>query len=164
MPDDDLQADMYLLANNILQNANFEKYEISNYSKQGYNSRHNLNYWNANTYYGFGCGACGYENNHRYENQSDLEKYIENPLLKTDKYKLTQQEKIEETIFLGFRKASGIDLISLKNLYDYDFEKRHKKTLEKYINTKHIIKTPKGYAFSNEGFLVSNEILCEFLA
>ena len=76
IPDDDMQADMYLLASDVLTKAGYEKYEISNFSKKGKHSKHNLNYWDANTYYGFGCGAHGYQNNIRYENQNDIEKYI----------------------------------------------------------------------------------------
>lgn len=164
LPDDDTQADMYLLADKILKKSGFIKYEISNYSKKGFASHHNLNYWDANTYYGFGCGAHGYEKDYRYENQINLEKYIENPLKKEEKYKLTQKEKTEEAIFLGFRKASGVDIQAMNTIYNYDFETTHKKTLNTFLKSGHIIKTQNGYAFSNKGFLVSNEILCEFLS
>lgn len=163
LPDDDMQADMYLLASDVLKNAGFEKYEISNFSKNRLYSHHNLNYWDANTYYGFGCGAHGYENDYRYENEIDLEKYIENPLLKKVKTQLTQQEKIEESIFLGFRKASGIDAVQLEQKYNYNFEKNNKAAIEKFISSGYLVKTDRGYSFSDEGFLLSNEILCGFL-
>lgn len=164
LPDEDMQADMYLLAKNVLSEAGFSRYEISNFAKKGFESRHNLNYWNANTYYGFGCGAHGYENNIRYENEENLENYILNPLNKKHKYELTKQEKIEEQIFLGFRKTSGIDVNSLKEKFGYDFETCHDQTINKFLKTGHLIKTKQGYALTSTGFLLSNLILSEFLA
>ena len=164
LPDDDMQADMYLLAGDVLRNAGYEKYEISNFAKKGFYSKHNLNYWGANTYYGFGCGAHGYVDDIRYENQVDLESYIQNPLIRLSTTKLSVEEKIEEFVFLGFRKAEGIDIEKLKQEYDYDFEQMNYKSLQKFLSSGHVVKTKNGYAFSDEGFLLSNEILCEFLA
>ena len=68
-------------------------YEISNFAKNGYDSKHNLNYWNNNQYYGFGCGAHGYENGMRYANCFDIHKYMENPLTKDFGHFETQKEK-----------------------------------------------------------------------
>ncbi len=163
LPDDDAQADMYLLATDVLQKAGYNKYEISNFAKQGLRSNHNINYWNANTYYGFGCGAHGYENDYRYENQIDLEKYIENPLIKLSNTKVSLKEKIEEIIFLGFRKSEGINTKELMDVYGYDFEGKNKESLKLFLNNKYLFKTQNGYAFTDKGFLLSNEILCEFL-
>ena len=82
LPDNDLQADMYLTAIERLTKNGFEHYEISNFAKKGFESRHNLNYWNNNTYYGFGLSASGYLNKTRYTNETNLKKYIKNPLSK----------------------------------------------------------------------------------
>ena len=163
LPDDDMQADMYLLAGDVLKSAGYEKYEISNFCRFGKVSKHNLNYWNANTYYGFGCGAHGYEGDTRYENETDLEKYIFNPLKKKSENALTCQDKLEEQIFLGFRKSDGIDIAKLKSDFNYDFKSVHAVKLANFTESGHIIKTQKGYAFSDEGFLVSNMILSEFI-
>lgn len=162
-PDLDIQADMYLKAVEILKNAGFEHYEISNFSKPGFNSKHNLNYWENNTYYGFGLSASGYSDNTRYTNQTDLEKYIKNPLEKISQQKLTDDEILEEAIFLGLRKIAGINIAKINQKFKIDFNKKYAKILQKYINTAHLIKTEKGYALSTEGILVSNEILAEFI-
>lgn len=164
LPDDDLQADMYLLASEFLRSAGFKKYEISNFCRDGFESRHNLNYWDANTYYGFGCGAHGYENKIRYENENDLENYIQNPLKKLSKTHLTQQNILEEMIFLGFRKAEGIDIHVLKEQFNYDFYKSNRELIKLFLGSKHLLKTQRGYAFSDNGFLLSNEILCQFVS
>ena len=108
LPDDDIQADMYLKAIETLKD--FEHYEISNFSKIGYNSRHNLNYWDNNTYYGFGCAAHGCINGTRYSNTSNLKDYIKTPTSVKTCHNLSFQEKLEEEIFLGFRKMSGINV------------------------------------------------------
>lgn len=163
LPDDDMQADMYLMAGETLRLNKYNKYEISNFSRVGFESRHNLNYWEANTYYGFGCGAHGYENSVRYENQTELEKYIENPFKKLSLTKLTKQDKQEETIFLGFRKSEGIDINAIKRDFDYDFDNQNSAAIAQYLDSGHIVKTTKGYALSDIGFLLSNEILCRLL-
>ena len=161
LPDNDTQADMYLKAVEILTHSGFEHYEISNFSKKGYESRHNLNYWNNNTYYGFGLSAHGYENGIRYSKTCDLNEYIKNPKEFDEYNKLTKSEQSEEEIFLGFRKVSGLNVFEINQKYNIDFEKKYKKTLEKYNN--YIEKTKQGYRLNIDGILVSNNILSEFL-
>ena len=162
LPDDDMQAQFYLKAIEMCAKNGFEQYEISNFALKGFESKHNLNYWNNENYYGFGCSASGYEGNVRYYNEVDLQKYIENPLKKLHQDILTPKQQLEEEIFLGFRKFEGIDIEQINERYSIDFEKKYKKPLKKYLGT-HILKTPKGYRLSTEGFLVSNVVLAEFL-
>ena len=161
IPDDDIQADMYLKAIEITEQNGFEHYEISNFAKHGYESKHNLNYWNNSSYYGFGVAAHGYENGIRYSNTTNLEKYIKNPLEHEYLHKLSPTEQIEEEIFLGFRKSSGIDINKIKNEYKIDFNKEYKYILKKYSD--YIEKTQQGYKFNKNGFLISNTILSEFI-
>ncbi len=163
IPDDDLQADMYLLAGDVLRQNGYEKYEISNFAREGYDSRHNLNYWNAASYYGFGCGAHGHETGVRYENETDLEKYIENPLKKLSEKILIEQERLEETIFLGFRKADGVNLKEIKGRFGYDLAREKGAIIVKFLDSGHIVRTAEGYAFSDEGFLLSNYILAQIV-
>lgn len=159
--DEDTQAEMYLKAIETL--SDFEHYEISNFAKKNFHSRHNLTYWNNEYYYGFGVAAHGYENDMRYANKTNLQDYIKNPLKKDFENKLTKQEQLEEEIFLGFRKMSGINTEKINKKFGINFEKKYKKILEKFLNTNHLKKTSSGYALSDEGILVSNVILSEFL-
>ena len=163
LPDDDIQADMYLKAIEILKENGFEHYEISNFSKKGFNSKHNLNYWNNNTYYGFGCSAHGYENETRYANETNLEKYIQNPTLPKISHILTNQEKLEEEIFLGFRKMSGINIKEINKKFEIDFCGKYKKIIDKYTSLKYLSETNAGFRLTNEGILISNVILSEFI-
>lgn len=162
VPDDDIQADMYEEVNNTLTHACFERYEVSNFAKPGFESRHNLTYWNNEEFYGFGVSAHGYINGVRYSNYCTIEKYMETPTSREYGRILTEQEKLDEEIFLGFRKTSGIDINRIKEKFKIDFEITYKKILDKYSD--YIIKTPQGYAFNLKGTMLSNEILPEFLS
>lgn len=161
LPDSDLQADMYLKAVEILTLSGFEHYEISNFSRLGLSSRHNLNYWENNTYFGFGCAASGYVDNVRYQNESDLVKYINNPCSKISELELSQQEILEESIFLGLRKVAGIDTKQINERFNIDFDKKYAKIIEKY--SEFFKETPVGWALNLEGIMISNEILAEFI-
>lgn len=163
LPDDDTQADMYLGAVKLLTENGFEHYEVSNFSKCGYNSKHNLNYWNNDEYYGFGVAAHGYLNSVRYGNVETLEEYLQNPLNHKESKILTEQEKLEEEIFLGFRKMKGIDVQNINFKYQIDFDEKYKNILEKYLKLKLIEKTDIGYKLTVQGILVSNVILADFL-
>ena len=161
--DDDLQADMYLAAIDALEKAGYKHYEISNFAKNGFESRHNLNYWNDGEYYGFGAAAHGYIGGVRYSNYTDLKEYYKNYDSKEFLEALNTQERLEECIFLGFRKGEGININKLNERFGIDFEAFYKNILDKYTATNHLIKTPTGYRLSNEGFLISNIILAEFI-
>lgn len=183
--DSDLQADMYLKAVKTLTNAGFEHYEISNFAKHAvglasptYKSEHNMNYWNNNSYYGFGCSASGYVDGTRYQMLSDLKKYIEvflnhkfesrsgiparqHEIGRDFEQKLEQEEILEEEIFLGFRKARGINISKINKKFGIDFNQKYAKILEKY--SQFLRKTEVGYALTIHGMLISNEILAEFI-
>lgn len=163
LPDDDNQADMYISAIETFERHGYNHYEISNFALESYESKHNLNYWNDAEYYGFGAAAHGYINEKRYANFKDLNTYSTNFKNKEEEITLSTKEQLEETIFLGFRKGTGIDVKKINNKFQIDFEKKYKNILIKYTNSNHLIKTPNGYKLSNEGFLVSNVILSEFL-
>lgn len=163
LPDDDLQADMYLGAIELLTGKGFEHYEVSNFSKKGYNSKHNLTYWNNEEYYGFGVSAHGYINGVRYGNVETLSEYIKDPLIHKDSKILTAQEKLEEEIFLGFRKMAGINIKEINAKYGIDFDEKYKDILAKYMSINLIDKTQNGYKLTDQGILVSNVVLADFL-
>ena len=161
LPDDDEQADMYEYINFTLEKCGFKRYEISNFAQSGFESKHNLNYWNNDEYYGFGAAAHGYINGIRYFNHNTIEKYLENPASHAYGKTLTQSEKLEEEIFLGFRKTSGVDIKRIKERFDVDFETKYADVLDKYRDF--FEKTQDGYKLNLKGVLVSNIILAEFI-
>lgn len=161
LPDDDAQADMYELINDTLEKNCYYRYEVSNFAKLGYESKHNLNYWDNNEYYGFGCAAHGYVDGIRYSNYSTLDEYMAKPSTHELGHTLSQQEKLEEEIFLGFRKRSGIDVNKIKERFGIDFDTKYKNVLEKYRDF--IEPTSCGYTLNLKGVLISNLILSEFI-
>lgn len=161
--DDDEQADIYLCAVDFLTKNGYEHYEFSNFSKLGYNSKHNLNYWDNNEYYGFGVGAHGYVKNVRYANNNSIKDYIQNPKEHLEEKNITPKEKLEEEIFLGFRKMKGINVQKINKEYNIDFEKKYDDILNKYEKNKLLKKTTEGYKLTPQGVLLSNLILSEFL-
>ncbi len=163
IPDEDLQAEMYLTAVKILSQKGFEHYEISNFSLAGYNSRHNLNYWNNNHYYGFGVAAHGFEGKTRYANTSDIKQYIKNPLSGREENTLSEKQSLEEEIFLGFRKLCGINISDINKKFGINFNEKYGIQLKKYLPDGFLTKTEDGYKLSLKGILVSNSILCDFL-
>lgn len=108
LPDEDTERAMYYSLRDTLEKFGFKQYEISNYAKQGLEAVHNTNYWLCGEYIGLGAGAHGYIHGIRYENYSDLNKYltIENPVLSS--IKLTDTDKLEEYYMLGLRMCDGI--------------------------------------------------------
>ena len=163
LPDDELQAQMYEKAIEELSSSGFEHYEISNFCLPKFESRHNLNYWNNNSYYGFGTAAHGYINGIRYSNITTIDKYIENPYKPIEEKLLTKQEQLEEEIFLGFRRMSGIDIQEINNKFHIDFNDKYKNIITKYTQTGHLETTTTGYKLTKEGVLVSNYILADFI-
>ena len=161
--DDDAQADMYLSAVKLLTSLGFEHYEISNFCLNGFESKHNLNYWNNEEYYGFGVAAHGYVNGIRYGNKITVEYYVNNPLEKEEKRHETIKDKLEEEIFLGFRKMKGIDIKQINSKYNIDFEKKYMNILKKYEDLSLLERTLAGYKLTPRGILVSNTILADFL-
>lgn len=161
--DEDLQAQMYLKAIETLESSGFEHYEISNFARDNKHSNHNINYWENQEYYGFGLAAHGYCNKIRYSNTLNLDEYLKNPLTKDFSKNVSLQEQLEEEIFLGLRLKKGIDVTNINQKFGIDFEKKYEKILSKYILTGHLINENLHYLFSNEGFLVSNLILSEFI-
>ena len=152
---------MYLLINDKLESNNFFRYEVSNFAQKGYESKHNLNYWNNEEYYGFGVSAHGYVDGIRYSNYTTLDKYMELPSKHEFGKFLTAQEKLEEEIFLGFRKTKGISTSRIKEKFNIDFDTKYSEILDKYSDF--ILKTPEGYALNTKGTMLSNEILSEFI-
>ena len=155
---EDLDYDMYKLINDRLKDYNH--YEISNYAKEGYESKHNLTYWNNEEYYGFGVGAASYIGNKRILNSKDILSYM-NKEYRTFKEELTLEDKISYELILGFRKIKGIDI-------DEFFKKYNKNILDLY-NIKDLIKEDKlvikdNYISINDKYLyIENEILSNFV-
>jgi len=111
-----------------LEKAGFEHYEISNFSKPGFESRHNLMYWDNAEYYGIGAGASGYVDGVRYKNHGPIRHYlqaVEAGNARVQEEVLTLKEKMEEEMFLGLRKKSGVSKKRFEEKFGFSFEDRY---------------------------------------
>ncbi len=128
LPKEDLEAEMfdYIIAE--LEKAGFEHYEISNFSKPGFESRHNLMYWDNAEYYGIGAGASGYVDGVRYKNHGPIRHYlqaVEAGNARVQEEVLTLKEKMEEEMFLGLRKKSGVSKKRFEEKFGLSFEDQY---------------------------------------
>ncbi|MEE0943917.1 MAG: radical SAM family heme chaperone HemW [Clostridia bacterium] len=162
LPDEDTERDMYNSMIDILTDGGYHQYEISNFSKKGYECKHNLKYWCCRDYIGAGIAAHSLVNGVRNENTNQLEKYIVGSY-SAGTTALTNSDKISEYIIMSFRLREGIDEIEFNKRFSKDFSAEYKPALERFISMGLIEKTSSGYRLSREGINVSNSILCEFV-
>ena len=129
LPTEDEDRQMYALTKKILADAGYRRYEISNYARPGFECRHNASYWERTDYIGFGVAAASllkksesYPQSRRFTNTSDLEGYIKNPIDNhSEEELLTQDDEMEEFMFLGLRMMAGISTESFKEVFGLDF-------------------------------------------
>ena len=128
LPKEDLEAEMFEYIIAELEKAGFEHYEISNFSKPGFESRHNLMYWDNAEYYGIGAGASGYVDGVRYKNHGPIRHYlqaVEAGNARVQEEVLTLKEKMEEEMFLGLRKKSGVSKKRFEEKFGLSFEDQY---------------------------------------
>ena len=125
LPKEEVEAEMFEYIIAELERAGFEHYEISNFSKHGFESRHNLMYWDNAEYYGIGAGASGYVNGVRYKNHGPIRHYlkaVEEGNARIHEEHLSQREQMEEEMFLGLRKKSGVSMKRFEEKFGTSFD------------------------------------------
>ena len=166
LPDDDLQADMYLWAVDYLAQRGYEQYEISNFAKPGFASRHNLKYWTLQPYAGFGPGAHSDFGDVRYAFVRDLAAYCrgveEGGDILSESERIPPRERDLEYLMLGLRTARGIEKREFENRYRLPFAPIQD-VLERFGKTGHAVCQEGRWRLTPTGFLVSNRIIAEVL-
>ena len=158
LPDDDLQADMYLYTVEFLHQMGYEQYEISNFAQLGKESRHNLKYWQMGEYAGFGPGAHSDFGGVRYAYVRDLERYLRGELILSESETIAQQERAQEYLMLGLRTTAGIQRRTFENRYRRRFDAlEHLLELDEAHGL--CQRTEGGWRLTPQGFLVSNQII-----
>ena len=136
LPKEELEAEMFEYIIAELERAGFEHYEISNFSKSGFESRHNLMYWDNAEYYGIGAGASGYVNGVRYKNHGPIRHYlnaVEAGNARITEEHLSQREQMEEEMFLGLRKKSGVSMARFEEKFGRSFNELYGKTIRDLV-------------------------------
>lgn len=157
---DELDYQMYSLIEKTLTKHKFQHYELSNYCKIGFESKHNLVYWNNLEYYGFGLGATGYLNSIRYTNTRSLQNYINGKYI-LDENEVALNEQIENEMILGLRKTNGINKEEFYNKYKKDVYEVF--NIESLIKNKYLIDNGKYLYINKKYFYVQNSILLKFI-
>ena len=136
LPKEELEAEMFEYIIAALERADFEHYEISNFSKSGFESRHNLMYWDNAEYYGIGAGASGYVNGIRYKNHGPIRHYlnaVEEGNARITEEHLSQKEQMEEEMFLGLRKKSGVSMTRFEEKFGRSFDGLYEETIRDLV-------------------------------
>lgn len=166
LPDDDAQADMYLWAVARLEEAGYLQYEISNFAKPGFQSRHNLKYWLGREYIGFGPGAHSDFGGRRYSFVKDLEGYISGVLnggnIVEESEIIPKRERSGEYLMLRLRTTRGIEEWEYRREYLMNFEPIEAK-LSLYEHSGWVTRADKRWRFTPKGFLISNQLIGELL-
>ena len=156
--DDFLDLEMYNIICSKLKAYNH--YEISNFSKKGYESKHNLTYWNNEHYYGFGMGASGYIDNIRYTNTKSINEYIKGNYI-LEEEKLDIKETMENEMILGLRKLEGVNISNFKKRYNKEIKEVFK--IDKLIEEGKLLIENDYIKINSKYLYVSNEILINFI-
>ena len=169
LPDEELERKMYWTVKQILETNGYNHYEISNFAKQGYESKHNLDCWNQKEYIGFGVAAHSYTNGIRYSNIENLEQYIKNyeedkieeNLVFHEKQDMEAMQK--EYMLLGLRKIDGVSIQEFKIKFVANPVFLYHDKLEKLVNEELVEIDGDQIKLTNKGLDLANIVWEEFI-
>jgi putative oxygen-independent coproporphyrinogen III oxidase len=167
-PDDDLAGVMYQWMLEQASEAGYEHYEISNLCRPGFHSRHNVKYWIAEPYYGFGCSAHSYDGQlRRWSNQRDVLKYVQtieshqSPIV--EEQQLTPADVRAEALFLGMRLMQGVDMHRYRESFGVDLRDEHGEELDRFCKAGLVEFDGDLIRLTRNGALLSNEVFAAFV-
>jgi len=164
MPDEDLAAEMYELMLDKVTAAGYAQYEISNFARTGFESRHNTKYWRLEPVYGFGVSAHSFDGSQRYANERDTAKYVS--LIEGSGGADVMREQIDaasEFIFLGLRLNKGIDAAEYKTRFGIDLHQKYSAELKEIRDAGLIETDGRNFRLTRRGMLFSNEVFRVFI-
>lgn len=173
LPDEETDRMMYRETNRILAENGYERYEISNYAKKGFESRHNQIYWqrgcdHVSDYIGLGLGASSTVGNRRYKNTDNLAEYLtycrEPDKLRRAETLLSKQELIEEFVFLGLRRMEGISIVEFERTFGVSLKRIYQDAFDKWKRAGCLEEKNGFWRLTETGIDVSNMVFSDFLA
>ena len=168
LPHEDIQLEMYETTIQVLEDAGYSQYEISNFSKPGMESQHNINYWNNGEYLGVGAGASSYLNGERSKNINLPSIYIRE--IETKASAIHTREHLEplqamgETLMLGLRLLKGVSIDVFENRFQVSFQKVYGKVVESLLNQELITLNENRIALSRKGLFLADSVILKFMA
>lgn len=167
LPDEDSEREQYYITRDILKDAGYFRYEISNYSKPGYECRHNTGYWRGVPYIGMGLGASSLWNGTRYNNTGDMSEYIRCSMkpdsIAENVQKLTDADRMEEFMFLGLRMTEGIQISEFYEKFGVTVNEVYGEVIKKYSDMKMLEINGENMKLTDKGVDVSNIIFADFI-
>ena len=166
LPKEELEAEMFEYIIEELEKAGFEHYEISNFSKPGFESRHNLVYWDNAEYYGLGAGASGYVHGIRYKNHGPIRHYLE--AVEAGKARITEEhltleEKMEEELFLGLRKKTGVSKARFEEKFGVSFDQRYGQVVASLTEQRLLVPDDKQVRMTKRGLFLGDTVAEKFI-
>lgn len=169
LPKDELEREMYWNVKNQLQDNGYNHYEISNFAKKGFESKHNMNCWNQKEYLGFGAAAHSYFKSIRYSNIENIEEYIKN--IKNNEFEKNKEiheiqtidEAKKEYMLLGLRKIEGVNITEFKNKFIDNPLYLFRKELSKLVEEELIEIDINTIKLTNKGIDLANIVWEEFV-
>ncbi len=169
LPSEDMERQMYWKAKELLEKNGYIHYEISNFAKKGYESKHNTNCWKQEEYYGFGVASHSYINNMRYCNTENLEEYIMN--IENDNYNKikqineiqTKENKMQEYMLLSLRTLDGVKIQEYKSKFQENPLYIYKDKIEKLTKMKLLEVDGDNIRLTNKGLDFANQVWEEFV-
>ena len=166
LPKEELEAEMFEYIIEELEKAGFEHYEISNFSKPGFESRHNLVYWDNAEYYGLGAGASGYVDGIRYKNHGPIRHYLE--AVEAGKARITEEhltleEKMEEELFLGLRKKNGVSKARFEEKFGVSFDQRYGQVVANLTEQGLLVPDDKQVRMTKRGLFLGDTVAEKFI-
>lgn len=167
LPDEDTERKMYERTKEILAQQGYERYEISNYARQGRECIHNLGYWEQVPYLGMGLGASSFYNGARFSNERNFRKYLSTPYLpfehREDYVQVSREEQMEDTMIFGLRKMKGISVSEFEREFGTPIWEMYGSVIERYSNLGLLIQEGDVLRLTDAGIDVSNRIFEDFI-
>lgn len=167
LPEEEEERQMYYLTEELLKKAGYDRYEISNYAKKRYESRHNSKYWTGEEYLGLGLGAASYWKGSRNRNTENLADYLEKAnageSLLIESLLLTKQEKIEEFMFLGLRRMEGVSKEVFRERFGEELLSVYGEIIKEQETKGLIAQDEKRLWLTAQGIDLSNQVMAEYL-
>ncbi len=166
LPGEDQDRQMYHMTKAILAEAGYDRYEISNYARPGYACRHNVGYWTRVPYLGLGLGAASCYGEQRFSNTREMGEYLAAQDLispRRDVQELTEQDAMEEFMFLGLRLTRGVNTVTFEQTFGKPMEQVYGPVLQKMVSQGLMEQKGDQWFLTDLGLDVSNGVLAEFL-
>ena len=165
LPDENRELDMYHLATDYLSSLGYQHYEISNYARSGYHSRHNFRYWTLSPYIGVGPAAHSFFEGKRYENVASIEAYLASPLSARQIEEIPNMADLaEEYVMLGLRTSEGISLATYEQHAGHPLLKGKEEWLKQCQREGYVELEGDRLRFTEKGFYLSLGMLAELLS